>query len=150
MSKLIGLTCTSLLLLLAAKPQENQFAKYKAIETYEIRPGFLIMPSYTADGRVCEIGLQKQNYATDIIHLDSNLDRKDIDQIFDELVPASERGPRINVLPPDSYSISGISGNATDEYENVLIDISARVGSKGSPYFSNVAASIKWKNRKCK
>jgi hypothetical protein len=153
MSKLIGFACTSLLLLLAAKPQENQFSKYKAIETYEVRPGFLIMPSYTADGQVCEIGLQRQNYATDIIHLDSHLDQEDIDQIFDQLVPVSERGSNVTGVIETVYSVEGNGWVGFAEYENVSIQIYGKVLSSSKKHgyvVNNVAASIKWKNRKCK
>lgn len=38
MSKMVVLSCTSLLLLLAAGPHD-EFTKRKAVEAYEIRPG---------------------------------------------------------------------------------------------------------------
>src|SRR5208282_383403 len=94
MSKLIGLACVFMLLFPTMKPQSKKFSKYKAIETYEVRPGFLIMPRYSDDGLVCEIGLEKLHYSPEMIRLDSSLSREEIDQIFDELVPADERGPK--------------------------------------------------------
>jgi hypothetical protein len=38
MSKLIGLAFAAVLLLAAPNPAHEKFAKYKAVEAYEIRP----------------------------------------------------------------------------------------------------------------
>jgi hypothetical protein len=92
MSKLIGLALAAVLLLPSANPVREQFAKYKAVEAYEIRPGVLMMPRYSSDGQVCEIGLEKLHYSPEIIRLDSSLSREEVDQVLEELVPANERG----------------------------------------------------------
>ena len=55
MTKLIGLACAIAFLFFLVKPQNDKFLKYKAIETYEIRPGILMMPRYSAGGHLCEI-----------------------------------------------------------------------------------------------
>jgi hypothetical protein len=59
MSKLFGLVVVAMFLLPTVNPAHEKFAKYKAVEAYEIRPGILMMPRYSADGQVCEIGLEK-------------------------------------------------------------------------------------------
>jgi len=84
MSKLIASVVVAMLLLITSNPGRERFAKYKAVEAYEIRPGILMMPKYSTDGQICEIGLEKLHYSPDMIRLDSSLSRKDIDQIFDE------------------------------------------------------------------
>jgi hypothetical protein len=154
MSKLIALSVLAMLLVPTSNPGRERFAKYKAIEAYEIRPGILVMPRYSADGQVCEIGLEKLHYSPEMIRLDSSLSRNEIDQIFEELVPSGERGPKpTNLLAQGSTIISG-RGTATDEeYQNVSIEIfgnfSPADGKDGATE-DQVAATLKWKNRKCR
>ncbi|MBZ5531769.1 MAG: hypothetical protein LAO20_10085 [Acidobacteriia bacterium] len=151
MSKLIGLAFAAMFLLPSANPG---FAKYKAIEAYEIRPGILMMPRYSSDGQVCEIGLAKLHYSPEMIRLDSSLSRKEIDQMFKELVPANERGPKpTDIGGSDQISESGRSLVTSSEYENISIQIYSAVlpsSTKHEIVADNVAATIRWKNRRCR
>jgi hypothetical protein len=151
MSKIVGLACTAMLLLLFARPQSGRFSKYKTVEAYEIRPGILIMPSYSDDGQVCEIGLEKVHYSPELIRLDPSLSRKEIDQIADELVPANERGSRSKEFGRDLITIVGHGMTTNADYENVSIQIYGNVlrPSRKSTTVDDIAATIKWKNRKC-
>jgi hypothetical protein len=151
MSKLIG-SVAVVLLLAVVNPAREKYAKYKSIEAYEIRPGILMMPRYSADGQVCEIGLEKLHYSTEKIMLDSSLSRQAINQIFDELVPSDERGPRPqNPIARGMDYLSGNSWVSDEEYENVSIQIygGASSASKTGTTADGVAATLKWKNRKC-
>jgi len=152
MSKLIGLGFAAALLLPSANPVNEKFAKYKAIEAYEVRPGILMMPRYSADGQVCEIGLEKRHYSADKIRLDSSLSRKEIDQIFEELVPAEERGPKITDPLGTLITQSGQSLTTNIDFEKVVIQIygaASPAAGKGGITVDEVAATLKWKNRKC-
>jgi hypothetical protein len=153
MSKLISLAFTAMLLLLSGNPVHEKFAKYKAIEAYEIRPGILMMPRYSADGQVCEIGLEKLHYSPETIRLDSSLSRKEIDQIFDELVPADERGPRSKDFAGALITQVGQSLTTNIDFEKVSMliysDASPAPG-KGGTTVDDVAATLKWKNRICR
>ena len=152
MSKLIGLAFAALLVLPAANPAREEFAKYKPIKAYEIRPGVLMMPSYSSDGQVCEIGLEKLHYSPEMIRLDSTLSRGEIDQIFDELVPADERGPRSKDLAGTLITQGGGSLTTNMDFENVSIQIYGSATSahgKSGITVDEVAATLKWKNRKC-
>jgi len=94
MTKLVGVSCLLALLLLPAKPLNEQFSKYKRVEAYEIRPGILMMPRYSANGQVCMVLLQKDHFVKGVDDLDSTLPRREtIIQLFDELAPPAERGP---------------------------------------------------------
>jgi hypothetical protein len=151
MSKLIG-SVAAVLLLAAANPAREKFAKYKAVEAYEIRPGILMMPRYSADGQVCEIGLEKLHYSPEKIRLDSSLSRKEIDEIFAELVPIAERGPKpTGLLEQGMTTQSGASMVSDEEYQNVSIQIYSAVVSeqKDAVTADDVTATLKWKNRKC-
>jgi hypothetical protein len=153
MSKLATFACTALLLMLNGNPDRNQFSKCKTVEAYEIRPGILMMPSYDANGQVCEIGLERRRYSPEVIRLDADIPDKDLGEIIDGLAPDAERGPRSEgLLAYDLIETDGGGMTTTRDYENVSIDIfshvlnNARRNMKVEP---NVAVTIKWKNRKC-
>jgi hypothetical protein len=153
MSNSVGLACAFISLFVLMGPQNERFAKYKPVEAYEIRPGVLMMPSYSGDGQVCEVGIQKRNYSPEIIRLDSSLSREEIDQIFEELAPANERGPKpTDRLQADLFVRAGPSLTEHIDFENVSIDISSETvsGAKNRKVtIDNIAAVVKWKNRKC-
>lgn len=151
MSKLIG-SVAAVLLLAAANPAREKFAKYRAVEAYEIRPGILMMPSYSADGQVCEIGLERLHYSPEKISVDSILPRKEIEEIFDELVPSAERGPKpTSLLEQGMTTFSGRGMVSDEEYQNVSIQIYSNVLSeeKNAVTADEVTATLGWKNRKC-
>jgi hypothetical protein len=152
MSKLIGLGFAVVLVLFTASPVHETFAKYRTVEAYEIRPGILMMPRYSSDGQVCEIGLEKLHYSAETIRLDSGLSRKEIDQIFDELVPAAERGPSSTDFAGTLITQSGHSLNTEIDFQNVSIQIygDASTDGKGGTKVDEVVATLKWKNRKCR
>lgn len=148
MWKLIGLTCTVMFLFLFAKPKDDRFLKYKVVETYEVRPGILMMPRYSGDGQVCEIVIEKHHYSNETAILDSTIPRELIMQIVDELVPPNERGSlTINTGSEFMSEYSGNSVTTFAEYKNVSIDI---VGME-SPLVcaGDIVVLIRWKNRKC-
>ena len=153
MLKLIGLACTAILLLFVAKPQSDKFSKYKTVEAYEIRPGILMVPTYSTDGQVCEIGIERRHYMPDKVTLSSGLSREEINQICDELAPVNERGSRpTNLLERGGVMQEGNTLLTSEEYENVSISIysEALSASSGSElHIKNVAATITWKHRKC-
>jgi hypothetical protein len=145
MMRLIGLTCAIAFLLFPAKPQNERFSKYKRVEAYEVRPGILMMPRYSADGQVCMVVVQKDHYVNGVAVLDSTLPREVVTQIFDELVPPSERGPLST--NNEMARLSVYSGNGVTsllDYKNVSFDISRQASSAG-----DIIAVIQWKGRSC-
>jgi len=150
MSKLISSIIAVLLLVTSVNPDRERFAKYKSVEAYEVRPGLLMLPTYSADGQVCEIGLEALHYSPELIRLDSTLSPKEIDQVFDELVPADERGPRSKDFPGDLITRDGGSLTMYTNFQNVLIQIYANATPRrGGNIVDEVVATLKWKNRKC-
>lgn len=154
MSKRLGLVCTAslALVLLGAKPQSNMFSKYKAVEAYELKPGILIMPRYTGDGEVCEVGLEKRQYSPELIRVSSRLSDSEIEQYVDELVPSEERGPKTPMFGTvNVVSVAGSTQSGTmqtlETYENVTVYIYGDGSDKCN--LGDVAVAIRWKNRKC-
>ena len=154
MSKPGILAWAIILLAPLAKPQSENFSKYRPIEAYEVAPGILMIPRYAEDGQVCEIGLEVRHYSPDLVRLDSGLPRKKIERIVDELVPLNERGPKDTVLAGrDMITETGNSLVTFSEYENVSIQIYSAIlptSKKHKIAADDVAAIIRWKNRKCR
>lgn len=149
MLKTVGLACAVTLLHLVARPHSDKFWKYKTVEAYEIRPGILMMPRYSDDGQVCEIGLEKLHYSSELIRMDSSLSREEIDQIADELAPTGKRGPKTTALGGrDLIVMAGHSLVTSIEYENVSIQIYGDDSRKCNQ--GTIAATIERKNRKCR
>jgi len=151
MSKMIGLAFAALLLI-AATPVRERFEKYKAVEAYEVQPGVLAMPRYSGDGQVCEIALERLHYSPDKIRLDSGLTRKEIDQVFEELVPSAERGQRAKDLEGTLITQGGHSLSTNVDFENVTLQIVSEqlpVSHKGEIVERDILATIRWKHRRC-
>lgn len=66
--------------------------KYPTVSSYEVRPGILATPRYTAEGQVCEMWIQKQNATRSGIRLDGYMSDELVKRVLDELVPLSIRG----------------------------------------------------------
>ena len=152
MAKIILSAACVLLLFITASPQKNPMTKYKAVEAYEIRPGILMLPTYSEEEQVCEVGLERRHYSPEMIRLDSTLSREDVDAIVDELAPASERGPESQNPLNDLILVVGPGRTTFEQYENVTVQIESAViaNSKKKSIVDDVAAVIIWKHRKCK
>jgi hypothetical protein len=145
MTRLTGLACAVALLLLPAKLQDEPFSKYKRVEAYEVRPGILMMPRYSANGEVCLIVLQKDHYVNGVAVFDSTLPREMVTEIFDDLAPPAERGPQ--TLNDELARLSLYAGNSVTwflDYKNVSLDVSRSTSSPG-----DIVAVIQWKGRAC-
>jgi hypothetical protein len=151
MSRFISAVCMAFLLF-TAYPQRNGLTKYKAVEAYEVQPGILAFPTYAEDGQVCEIGIERRHYSPEVIRLDPNLSREEIDKTVDELAPTTVRGQKSDSPLNDLMVVAGPGRTTVVEYENVTVQIqSGVVGvARKEKTVENVAAVIRWKNRKCK
>jgi hypothetical protein len=154
MTKMMGLVFTITFLLLGASElQHVMFSKYKPVEAYEVRPGILMMPTFSADGQLCEVGLERRHYTPDKITLSSELSRDEIHQIVDELAPVKERGSRpANLIEQGSLGIQGNALDEDEEYENVSIRIYSEASHTSSQHeivASDVVATITWKHPAC-
>jgi hypothetical protein len=135
-------------LLFLARPQSDKFSRYKSIETYEVRPGILMMPRYTEGGEVCEMTLEKHHYSNGTAYLGSTIPRETIIELTNELVPQSERGRQTMGFGKEYMSAYGGNGVATfAEYENISIEISGIASPVASA--GDIVVVIKWKKRKC-
>jgi hypothetical protein len=143
-----GVFYVGLLMSISANSQSNRFSHYKPVETYEVRPGILMMPRYSKEGQVCEITLQKQLYTPDGFFSDSTLERAEINKIVDELVPPTERGKKIKGKDMILQSGRGMAMNT--EYENVSIVIYSDASQRqGQTVARDIVATITWKHRTC-
>lgn len=145
MVKYVGIACAMAFFLFPVKTQNERFSKYKRIEAYEVRPGILMLPRYSANGQVCMIVLQKELYDRGGVDLDPSLSRESLDQIFDELAPPSERGAlTIDKELARLYLYSGGAASSVLPYQNVSIEIARATSSPG-----DTIAVIRWKGCSC-
>lgn len=142
-----------LFLLFIAKPKGGpEFTRYKAVESYEIKPGILIMPRYSHHGQICEIGVEKRLYSPERVSVDPTMPRKKIQEVFDELVPMQVRGPLSKDFGDDLIFPGARSITTTIGYQNVVLQIfSERLLSphKNEIVEGDIAAKIQWRNRTC-
>lgn len=156
MTKFVGIILATLIMLItlnATTTTEQRFANYRRIEAYEVRPGILMMPRYTADDKVCEIGLERLQYSPTLIRVDSGLSREEIFQILDELVPVDERGKPSRDTVGNLVTQSGQSVTTKIEYENVSIrvyGVTLPSKHKNEIAVNEVVATVKWKQRSCR
>jgi hypothetical protein len=139
----------------AAHPERENLSRLKRVEAYEVRPGIVALPRYTADGQICEIVLEKLHHLATAIRLDPTLTSTEVDQIADQLVPSDERGPKPKgLLEQGIDSLVGNSMETSEEYQNISIHTyRAIVGSPAKDRISVgdiAAATIKWKHRTCR
>jgi hypothetical protein len=107
-----------------------------------------MMPTYTGDGQVCEIVIERNQYVGGVANLYTTIPREEVLKIVDELVPASERGPADTKLGDRPVSLySGNSVTTFTDYANVSINIVGQASSPGNA--GDMVALIRWKNRKC-
>lgn len=145
----LGMTFIATLLIISTL-REGKFNRLPAVETYEIRPGILMMPSYSDGGEVCQIILERRHVSSKNIDLDAEMSREEIYRIFDELAPKPERGqPKLKL--GDNGSISMVDGHTLATvalYENVSIRMYGT--SKDNEPKRYVAATIDWEKRNCR
>ena len=80
------------------------------------------------------------------------MSRKEIDKTLDDLAPTAVRGHRSDSPLNGLIVVAGPGRTTIVEYENVTVQIdSAVIGvARKEKTVENVAAVIRWKNRKCK
>lgn len=146
MMKLIASIC---LLAFVVGPSSDRVRKYSAVEAYEIRPGVIATPAYTAGHDLCEISIEKRHYSNNSVDMDATMSKELILSLFDELAPKEERGGPAGRLPPDTEITEGDLGMLTTRipYKNVTL---AFFGKKDSPDRQKyVAAIIIWNLTPC-
>jgi hypothetical protein len=133
--------------------KNKSLAHFKAIEAYEVRPGILLQPRYTAEGEICEIALEKLHYSAGVIRLAPTLTDAEVEQIADQLVPSAERGPKPKgPVEGHGTEFMGLSAVTSEEYENISIQTHRAIKgtAKDTITLGDIgAATIIWKHRTC-
>jgi hypothetical protein len=126
----------------------GKFKRFPAVETYQIQPGVLMEPTYSSRGDLCKVVLEKQHYASNVIDVDAEMSREQIDQMFDHLVPINDRGPKTLTGGLEVQSTtSGVGRTTLAEYKNVSLEMAGKTVEGGPQKY--VVAIIKWKIRAC-
>jgi hypothetical protein len=115
--------------------------KYPVITSYEVRPGILMTPEYSADGQVCRMSIERQRATRSGIMMDSFMSAKLVKTIVDELVPQSERGPALGGSEDNAAILTvGVLTQSVHTYEKISYNVLS------GPNRESVVV-IKWQNR---
>jgi hypothetical protein len=141
MTKIFAAATSMFLFIAAANGQTaaDLAKKYRHYELYEVEPGVQMTPKFDSSGVVCEMQVEQAYFGRDdldLLYLGHGIDESKVFSIIDQLVPASERGTKLNTL----YECMGIC-QTTYQYSNVTI----MVVSGGDTRL----VRIKWRNRTC-
>jgi hypothetical protein len=144
-----GLACI-VLAFLATGSAKSEFKRLRALETYEIQPGILMQPTYSSQGELCSVVLEKRHYSSQAIDLDAEMSHDQIWQIFDELAPKQDRGRSTFDLGDDGEltTVNGIAATTMAEYENVSLEMDGKTHNSDERDRKYVVAIIRWKKRK--
>lgn len=106
-------------------------------------------PTYSENGDVCSIVVEKRRFSSNTIDLESELSAEQINSIFDQVAAKKNRGqPSWGSGTGGSLTI--INGPAivtTTDYENVSLQMFANARKVTSTGY--VAAIITWKKSEC-
>ena len=117
---------SALLVVMVAKstsaPQTAQelAAKYPVVSYYEVRPGVLMEPRYSADGQICGFRLFAKQAMPKMNNFDLRSRDKTIEGILADLVPVDMRGQRAKDF--GMLARVGKVSNEVDDYENVFVE----------------------------
>jgi len=95
-------------------------------------------PKFDSTGTVCEMQVEQAHFLKKGIAFSSRIDEREGFSIIDDLVPVTDRGPKLNTYE----ECMGIC-QTTHEYSKVVISVS--VLSDGDTRL----ITIKWRNRTC-
>jgi hypothetical protein len=146
MMKLFASIC---LLAVVAGPSSDRIRKYHGVETYEIRPGIIATPAYTASHDLCEISIEKRHYSNNRVDMDAAMPKELILSMFDELVPKEERGGPSGRLPADTEISEADLGMLSTRipYENVTLTMYGKQDKPDRQKY--IAAIISWDKTPC-
>ncbi len=91
----------------------GRLQKYHAVEAYEIRPGVIVNPIYSANHAVCELSIERRHYSNNVVDMDALMSKEQIVSIFDELISPEERGRPRWKLPGGTEITETDSGMVT-------------------------------------
>jgi len=135
---LVGVSSIFLLISAAGGQTAADLAKkYHHYEVYELKPGVQMTPKYDSSGVVCEMQVEQAHFVTNGIAFSPRMDERNAFSIIDDLVPASERGTKLNGPLEECMGIC----QTTYQYSNVAISITSDGDTR--------LIKIKWRNRSC-
>lgn len=125
-------------------------AKYRTLKAYEVRPGIVMMPLFTANGQVCEMVVERHTIGKKekmTIDFDSSLSPKAVRSIVDELVPPTVRGKELKGFENwvGSVIVDGPFVVTTYKYANVTVEVNR--DTTHTP--SRTVVVISWPHRIC-
>jgi hypothetical protein len=110
--------------------------KYHHHEVYEVEPGVQMTPKFAADGQVCEMQVEQAHFGENGADLRDGIDQAKTKAIIDQLVPAEERGKKIDNLVECVGACQTV-----DEYSKVFVHVFSGGNTR--------LIEIEWRHRNC-
>jgi hypothetical protein len=131
----------------AGQTQDQLASRFKKLVALEVRPGILAFPTFSRDGNVCRLTIQKMRpFESRDSDSGPMIPSALVDQLVNEVVPPTERGKPSKYLSTESY-ISGGAAFIKQDYENVS------VGIYGTSLVDKANGAtliiVTWRNRTC-
>ena len=92
----------SMALVALMSASSNKLKEFRAVESYEIRPGIIATPFYSSSHEICKISLERRRYSADTVNMGAYISKQQIIEIFNDLARRDERGQPIWGLPEGS------------------------------------------------
>lgn len=150
-----GLVLSGLALLLccclaAAGQTKDQLAgRLKKVTAFEIRPGIDVFPTFTADGSVCRIVIEKRQCLDPAnADFDTTIPSTLANQLVDELVPVNERGKPLSPYLSNESFVAGGASFIKKDYENMSVGMYGRLVEGKRDGASVIVLS--WPKRTCR
>jgi hypothetical protein len=143
---MIKLISSGLLLALVLGLSQDSFEKLPRVQSFEVEPGLIMIPRYSASHDVCEMSIEKRHYVNGTVDFDALMSKEQILLAFERLVSKKERGRAGGKVPGDTEITEIDSGMRTQRipYEHVTLAMYGH--STSSKYLSAV---ISWNKREC-
>jgi hypothetical protein len=124
----------------------DRFQSYLPVTSYEIKNGIQILPTYAANGNICEISIEKRHSHDERVDLNPTLSKGEILSLFDQLAPRAERGDPSWKLPDGSEFTEVDGGTRATHimYQNLSL---VMYGAEPNPNYA--VAIISWKKTEC-
>src|ERR1700735_5749218 len=104
----------------APQTAQERAAKYPVVSYYEVRPGVLMEPRYSADGQICGFRLFAKQAMPKMNNFYLRLRDRTIEGILADLVPVDMRSQRAKDF--GMLARVGKVSNEVDDYENVFVE----------------------------
>lgn len=127
--------------------QSAGLERYPLLRAHEAKPGILIVVRSRTNTRLCEVSIQKDQFAGGVARLGS-IDEKDLEEVLQQIAPLSDRGRSLRSKPVDRLGeLNGSVLALKEDFEKVTIFRYMRICKACER--GTALAVIRWREPSC-